>query len=787
MPPRSYRFGRFRLDPSTRELCKDDARVALAPKSFDCLAYLIEQRSRAVGRDELISAVWGRVDVNDALLGQTLARARRAIGDTGGEQSVIRTVPRFGYRWVAPVEVVESTAAIDAGAAPLTASAAAARAPEPAAAPITPSRPRSQEKEKKRGFARFVGATIALLTIALAGAWVLRHPGAPAPPAAAPVPAREVYLVLPVSVAGGEARDAWIRLGAMDYAASRLRQDAHLQVLPSDEVVGLVGKSDRLDADDLQRIAGSAAASRILAPQATRTGDGWRVRLEVREHGELRSFEHEAAAPLQAMDLALGDYLASIGAGHTPAAPPDALTELQQQVDAAFLDGDPRRARELIDHAPQVLRETPSLLVRGGEIDARAGRLDAAEQQFRRVLDATESASAPLRARAEYGFCTTAFRRNDFDAAVQRCSAAAATLGEQRDPVLSGRIHMLRGVAYGANGAGDQALADIARARMDWELAGDRRGGASLDVNEGLILRDLGRYAEALTAFDKAIGILAQLGVNDSLASALTAKADTQLITLDLAGAEDASARAWALLPQLQNPNGVRRVAFSHARVLVSIGQLGAADAILERYTDAAATLPEFAVLHAQLQLERGAAAAALQDADAVFDRVEHPADRGSEASVADAAAVYIDAALRAGQRSRAEHFLARLVAAGDSRIDTERPFFRELGRAGIAALADPPAADTHFAAALALAGRSGRADEVVTAASAYARYLIGQRRLDEATGVIGHLAPYVSQDYHAARSAAAFYAALGDPSRQTAAEGEVRRLAGERESSPRP
>ena len=783
MPPRSYRFGRFRLDPSTRELWKDDAQVALAPKSFDCLAYLIDQRSRAVGRDELISAVWGRVDVNDALLGQTLARARRAIGDTGGEQSVIRTVPRFGYRWVAPVEVIESSPSI-AAEAPRPAIDAAAEKTETAAVRADPA---PVAKRARHVVPLAVAASVVVLALALAAAWILRprHEAAVTPAAKPAV--REVYLVLPVSVVGGEARDTWIRLGAMDYAASRLRQDAHLQVLPSDEVVGLVGKSDGMDADELQRIAGSAVASRILAPQATRTGDGWRVRLDVRDRGELRSFEREAAAPLQAMDLALGDYLASIGAAHAAVEPPDALTELQQQVDAAFLDGDPRRARELIDGAPQVLRDTPSLLVRGGEIDARAGRLDAADRQFRSVLDAAEPAPAPLRARAEYGFCTTALRRNDFDAAIQRCSAAAATLGDHRDPVLSGRIHMLRGVAYGANGAGDQALADIARARMDWDLAGDRRGGASLDVNEGLILRDLGRYAEALAAFDKAIQTLDQLGVNDSLASALTAKADTQLITVDLAGAAAASARAWALVPRLQNPTGIRRAAFSHARVLVLTGRFAAAAEILDRYADAEAALPEFAVLRAQLALERGEPAAALQDADAVFDRVEHPADRGSEASIADAAAVFIDAALRAGRRDRAEHFLARLVAAGDSRIDTERPFFRELGQAGIAALADSPAADTHFAGALAIAGRSGRADEVVTAAAPYARYLIEHRRLDDATGIVGHLAPYVAQDYRAARTAASLYAALGDGPRQATAAAEAHRLAGEREAAGTP
>jgi len=93
-----YRFGDYELHPHSRELRCGGAPVSLPLKSFDCLVYLIERSQRAVGRDELISAVWGRADVSDALLGQTLARARRAVGDSGEAQSVIRTVPRFGYQ-----------------------------------------------------------------------------------------------------------------------------------------------------------------------------------------------------------------------------------------------------------------------------------------------------------------------------------------------------------------------------------------------------------------------------------------------------------------------------------------------------------------------------------------------------------------------------------------------------------------------------------------------------------------------------------------------------------------
>ena len=95
-----YRFDRFLLNPATRELLDDGELVAMPARALDCLAYLLEHRDRAVGRDELIAAVWGRTEVSDALLSHTIVKIRRTLGDTGNEQRTIRTVPRFGYRWI---------------------------------------------------------------------------------------------------------------------------------------------------------------------------------------------------------------------------------------------------------------------------------------------------------------------------------------------------------------------------------------------------------------------------------------------------------------------------------------------------------------------------------------------------------------------------------------------------------------------------------------------------------------------------------------------------------------
>ncbi|HEY0178872.1 MAG TPA: transcriptional regulator, partial [Dokdonella sp.] len=95
------RFGNCTVNVALRTILRDGAPVAVAPLVFDCLAYLIRHRDRAVGRDELVAAVWGKVEVSDAALAKTILTARRAIGDDGETQRYLRTVPRFGYRWTA--------------------------------------------------------------------------------------------------------------------------------------------------------------------------------------------------------------------------------------------------------------------------------------------------------------------------------------------------------------------------------------------------------------------------------------------------------------------------------------------------------------------------------------------------------------------------------------------------------------------------------------------------------------------------------------------------------------
>src|SRR5262249_34284672 len=91
------------LDVDRRELRRGSELIALEPQVFDLLVYLLQNRDRVVSKDDLWQAVWrGRI-VSESTLTSRINAARKAIGDSGERQELIRTVPRKGFRFVGVV------------------------------------------------------------------------------------------------------------------------------------------------------------------------------------------------------------------------------------------------------------------------------------------------------------------------------------------------------------------------------------------------------------------------------------------------------------------------------------------------------------------------------------------------------------------------------------------------------------------------------------------------------------------------------------------------------------
>src|ERR1700676_2435335 len=112
-----YLFEEYAFDTDRRELHRGADVVPVAPQVFDMLAYLIRNRERVVSKDDLIAAIWDRRIVSDAAMTTSLNVVRGAIGDSGEEQRLIKTLPRKGFRFVGTVrEEGESASLAAAGA-----------------------------------------------------------------------------------------------------------------------------------------------------------------------------------------------------------------------------------------------------------------------------------------------------------------------------------------------------------------------------------------------------------------------------------------------------------------------------------------------------------------------------------------------------------------------------------------------------------------------------------------------------------------------------------------------
>lgn len=100
-----YEFGAFRLDPQERLLSRDDVPIQLAPKVFDTLVVLVESRGHLVTKEDLMQRLWPDAFVEENNLTQNISAIRRALADGNGKVQYVETVPKIGYRFVAPVRL----------------------------------------------------------------------------------------------------------------------------------------------------------------------------------------------------------------------------------------------------------------------------------------------------------------------------------------------------------------------------------------------------------------------------------------------------------------------------------------------------------------------------------------------------------------------------------------------------------------------------------------------------------------------------------------------------------
>jgi TolB-like protein/DNA-binding winged helix-turn-helix (wHTH) protein/Flp pilus assembly protein TadD len=161
-------FKTFRLDTANHLLWRNGDRVPLAPKAFDVLAYLVEHAGRLVTQDEILEALWSETYVNPEVLRKYILEIRRTLGDRPDSPEFIETMPKRGYRFVAPV-LEESTAEPPVAA---TSSAIEQPATEEHAGPAAAS---SEEESSSGRYRLWMLVVLPILGVLAAAAIARQH------------------------------------------------------------------------------------------------------------------------------------------------------------------------------------------------------------------------------------------------------------------------------------------------------------------------------------------------------------------------------------------------------------------------------------------------------------------------------------------------------------------------------------------------------------------------------------------------------------------------------------
>ena len=762
MTHRSYRFRDFRVDPALREFRSGNRLIALPPHVFDCLAYLVEHHDRAVGRDELVSAVWGKTEISDTLLGQTILRLRRELGDDAKDPHTLRTIPRFGYRWVATPEVVESNGAANAVAENVVANEHVASSDVVTA------------KTPIRKVATIAIAFVVLTVVIAAGIFsVIRsHPRLPATDK--PLPSA----VLPANIAEGSDW-AWARLGVMDVVAGRLRS-AGFPSVPSENVVALLNAPAANRSGTVREALG---VHLLVTPRVQRASDGWQVELDADDETQHYAVEARAHDITEAARAAADKLLVALGnspANGTAEATPDAT--LIKRIDAAVLADDPATARALIAQASSEVQRTPELRLRLAKLDFRAGQLDAARERLTALLEEAPEKTAPvLRASILDGLGAVAIRSDDAPRAEQAFDEAIRLLKEQSEPAELGQAYLGRAAAAAEQRHFDDATADYARARVALRQANDTLALIRVAANEGFNDLELGRPTQALPLLIDATNKFEQWGALNEAIMTSIGQIGCYLALLDSRSAMQVADAADALAQRIDNPGTIASLTLARARALAAVGRLREARASLDRLrstsTDAITVATAGAVL-ARLELDGGNIASAGDLAERTVSVLDSP---NYSRPRADAWLTEVRAALRVSDSARASKAVAALEAWTAKTDEPRAALFSRLARAEYSARFDNDGWRSAFDAARDLAAKNAIPFEIAAVSASYADALFRNGDIDGAGVEVGRITRWSDQDFDCAVLEARLYAALGRNEARQSALARARSLAGER------
>lgn len=261
-----YTFGDFRLEAAQRRLCRGEASIALTPKTFDLLLFLVENEGRLLRKEDLLTSVWPDAAVEENNLNVAVSALRKALGESEGRR-FIETVPKAGYRFVAPVIKLSENVP--------EAKDERTWIPE---TPTPPSREASLEYPRRYRWVLLALFIVALTTL---GLMVVQKRVFPKRPAATP----RRLAILPFKNLRGNAEDQFLALSLADAVITRLGSIRQLIVRPSYDI-----QKYTTQAVDLSKVAADLGVDAVLTGTFIHEEDNLRIAgqlIDVKTHNTL--------------------------------------------------------------------------------------------------------------------------------------------------------------------------------------------------------------------------------------------------------------------------------------------------------------------------------------------------------------------------------------------------------------------------------------------------------------------------------------------------------------------
>jgi adenylate cyclase len=301
--PGSLKIGDWRFRVGAHELERDGRKIRLEPRVANLLVYFAQHAGQSVSRTALLEALWPGMVVSDEALTNAVNKLRRAFGDDRARPQVIETIPKAGYRLIAPVEPLE---------------------PEP----VEPAPEARREAGRARAMSRWLFPAMGLALVVAAGliAWFVANMSAPGPETAGnTVPIqqaagsgthRPALAVLPFDNLGGDPAEEYLADGITDDVITRLAKNPKLMVIARDSTFFYKGKSV-----DPRVIANNLGVGYVLRGSLRREGDVlkinvWLVDVDSGAHVWADHYERTAVGvPEIQNEIARGISMALVAAG----------------------------------------------------------------------------------------------------------------------------------------------------------------------------------------------------------------------------------------------------------------------------------------------------------------------------------------------------------------------------------------------------------------------------------------------------------------------------------------